>query len=114
MKPSRRTRLRALGTGKQAQKNATNPSAGAILTCRQDRYLAAEMNRDESARFERHLAACRDCVAFLQTYKTTLALTPFSRAKLSRFRLYRQSLGRSAKRRSTVDGYGIDFFPPGI
>jgi anti-sigma factor RsiW len=51
-----------------------------MLTCRQaiallDRYLTAEMNRDESARFERHLAACRDCVAFLQTYTTTLALT---------------------------------------
>jgi hypothetical protein len=76
----RRTRLRALGTGKQAQKRVTSPGAGAILTCRQeiaflDRYLAAEMNRAESARFARHLTTCRDCVAFLQTYKTTLALT---------------------------------------
>lgn len=51
-----------------------------MLTCRQetfflDRYLAADLKEGESARFESHLAACRDCVAFLQTYKATLALT---------------------------------------
>jgi predicted anti-sigma-YlaC factor YlaD len=33
------------------------------------------MARDESARFEDHLAACQDCIAFLKTYKATLALT---------------------------------------
>jgi anti-sigma factor RsiW len=50
-----------------------------MLTCRQemfflDRYLAADLKDGECGRFESHLAACPDCVAFLQTYKTTLAL----------------------------------------
>jgi anti-sigma factor RsiW len=51
-----------------------------MLTCRQetaflDRYLAADLKDGERGRFESHLAACPDCLAFLQTYKTTLALT---------------------------------------
>ena len=49
-------------------------------TCKQevdflDRYLSADLNGRELAKFERHLEVCRDCVTFLQTYKTTIRLT---------------------------------------
>jgi anti-sigma factor RsiW len=39
------------------------------------RYVSSDLNVKELAAFERHLAACRDCVAFLQTYKKTVQLT---------------------------------------
>jgi anti-sigma factor RsiW len=39
------------------------------------RYLSSELCGSERALFESHLAACRDCVAFLKTYKATVALT---------------------------------------
>lgn len=40
-----------------------------------DRYLSSGLTDWERDRFERHLAACGDCVAFLRTYKTTIELT---------------------------------------
>jgi anti-sigma factor RsiW len=49
-------------------------------TCREevaflDRYLSSDLSERQRAHFESHLAVCRDCVAFLQTYKTTIELT---------------------------------------
>jgi anti-sigma factor RsiW len=49
-------------------------------TCKQEvaligRYVSADLSAKELAAFERHLAACCDCVAFLQTYKKTVQLT---------------------------------------
>ena len=50
------------------------------MTCKQEvdfiaRYLTSDLNRRELAAFENHLELCRDCLAFLQTYKTTVDLT---------------------------------------
>jgi len=50
------------------------------VTCRQAvdfiaRYLSADLQGRELAAYESHLAACRDCIAFLKTYKTTIDLT---------------------------------------
>jgi len=50
------------------------------VTCKQEvdfiaRYLAADLNGRELAAFENHLELCPDCIAFLQTYKTTVDLT---------------------------------------
>ena len=39
------------------------------------RYLAAELQGPALEAFERHLMLCPDCVAFLQTYRATIALT---------------------------------------
>ena len=52
----------------------------AALTCKQEtdflaRYLAAELRGTMLEAFEHHLRLCPDCVAFLQTYKATIALT---------------------------------------
>ena len=38
-------------------------------------YLTDSLNPDDQRVFEAHLAACRDCAAFLATYKRTLSLT---------------------------------------
>lgn len=50
------------------------------MTCKQeidflDRYFSGDLNECELERFESHLDVCRDCVAFVRTYKTTLDLT---------------------------------------
>jgi anti-sigma factor RsiW len=44
------------------------------ITCRDvvdflDRYLAGELDPDETARFERHLSECPPCVAYMHTYQ---------------------------------------------
>lgn len=55
-------------------------SGNPIATCRQEvdflsLYLSAGLNARERVAFENHLGVCVDCVAFLKTYKTTVALT---------------------------------------
>jgi anti-sigma factor RsiW len=50
------------------------------MTCRGeveflDRYLSSDLSERQRAHFESHLAVCRDCLAFLQTYKATIELT---------------------------------------
>lgn len=37
-------------------------------------YLAHELDPDEEANFERHLAVCPSCVAYLETYRDTIQL----------------------------------------
>ncbi len=37
-------------------------------------YLARELDPDETAAFERHLALCPSCVAYLETYRKTILL----------------------------------------
>jgi anti-sigma factor RsiW len=37
-------------------------------------YLANELSPAEIAAFEDHLSACKDCVAFLRTYKKTIEM----------------------------------------
>ena len=38
-------------------------------------YLAENLNPDRRRAFESHLSGCRDCAAFLATYKRTIDLT---------------------------------------
>src|SRR5262249_62261503 len=49
------------------------------LTCREltdflADYLAGELGADERAVFQRHLAACPDCTAYLRSYEATVRL----------------------------------------
>ena len=49
------------------------------LTCRElaeflADYLASELGPDERAIFERHLADCPDCAAYLRSYAATVRL----------------------------------------
>jgi anti-sigma factor RsiW len=37
-------------------------------------YLAGELPAARARAFEEHLALCRSCVAYLETYRTTIAL----------------------------------------
>ncbi|MGH7795324.1 MAG: zf-HC2 domain-containing protein [Candidatus Binatia bacterium] len=60
--------------------SGSNKSRQPSITCKKEvdfiaRYLAADLTGRELAAFEGHLELCRDCVAFLQTYKTTVELT---------------------------------------
>ena len=50
------------------------------MTCQQlidfiGRYRDHELTADERAEFDRHLAACPSCVAYLKTYEQTVLLT---------------------------------------
>jgi hypothetical protein len=38
-------------------------------------YIADELGPAESETFEEHLDGCKDCVAFLRTYKNTIQIT---------------------------------------
>ena len=38
-------------------------------------YLTGELHPDTAREFEAHLDICADCVAFLNTYKTTVQMT---------------------------------------
>jgi anti-sigma factor RsiW len=54
------------------------PARGA-LTCRElvaflDAYLAAELPPGRVELFERHLAACPDCRAYLESYRSAIEL----------------------------------------
>jgi len=49
------------------------------VTCRDlidflDSYLEGELSMAESGRFEAHLAICPDCVNYVASYRTTVAL----------------------------------------
>lgn len=49
------------------------------MTCREfiaflDEYLSASLSARQRARFERHLAGCQDCTAYLMSYQHTIAL----------------------------------------
>ena len=51
-----------------------------ISTCRDEvslisDYLTNNLSRSERLAFENHLSACRDCGAFLATYKKTIELS---------------------------------------
>lgn len=57
-----------------SQANRTTP-----LTCKQTTslmaaYLAGELKQAAALALDRHLRACPDCVAFLNTYKKTILL----------------------------------------
>lgn len=61
----------------------------AISTCRDEvdllsDYLTNDLSQAERRAFEAHLGACRDCGAFLATYKKTLEMTrSFLRGRLN-------------------------------
>jgi anti-sigma factor RsiW len=49
------------------------------MTCRElvdfiADYVSGDLSADEGTRFERHLAQCPECVAYLRTYRATIAL----------------------------------------
>jgi anti-sigma factor RsiW len=53
------------------------------MTCQQlidfiGRYRENELSRDERAEFDRHLAVCPSCVAYLKTYERTVLLAKAS------------------------------------
>jgi len=53
------------------------------MTCQQlidfvGRYRENELSSDERAEFDRHLAICPSCVAYLKTYEQTVLLTKAS------------------------------------
>lgn len=61
----------------RARKNRS--AKHAISTCRDEieligDYLTNNLSKPERAAFEAHLSACRDCGAFLATYKKTIEL----------------------------------------
>jgi anti-sigma factor RsiW len=64
----------------QRKKRSRAPEGMTPMTCRAeveylDRYLLSDLSERQRAHFENHLAVCRDCVAFLQTYKATIEIT---------------------------------------
>ncbi len=53
---------------------------GTELTCREfveflDDYVEDRMTPERRAEFERHVSVCPDCVAFVDSYRRTMALT---------------------------------------
>jgi hypothetical protein len=77
---SRTNRRRAQKRAARARRSAGSKKSAQPVTCEQEvdfiaRYLASDLNGRELAAFENHLELCPDCVAFLQTYKTTVDLT---------------------------------------
>jgi len=60
--------------------SATVTCREATVTCKDATdllgdYLTDSLNSEDRRAFEAHLAGCRDCAAFLATYKRTLSLT---------------------------------------
>jgi len=60
--------------------NATVTCREATVTCKDATdligdYLADNLNPEKRRAFEAHLSGCRDCAAFLATYKRTIGLT---------------------------------------
>lgn len=50
-----------------------------MITCREifdalDEYVAGEMSAARRAVFDQHLAACPDCVEYLESYRRTIQL----------------------------------------
>lgn len=50
-----------------------------LLTCKQlidflDDYVDEALSQDERAEFDRHLALCAPCVAYLESYRETVRL----------------------------------------
>ena len=49
-----------------------------LITCHElidflDDYVEGELSEEGRAKFERHLAVCPSCVAFLESYRETVA-----------------------------------------
>ena len=70
-------------------------------SCKQEvdligRYLSSDLHGRELLAFEKHLAICPDCVAFLKTYKATIDLT-------------RKILASQTQRNTTAD---LSLLPP--
>mgnify|MGYP003395824173 FL=1 len=84
---------------KPARKNRN--ANRAISTCRDEvdllsDYLTNDLSQAERRAFEAHLGACRDCGAFLATYKKTIEMTrSFLRAGMSNQPQPRLQLRRS-------------------
>lgn len=62
------------------QANATSVLGGDEMTCQQMTallvaYVAGELEATTRQRFQAHLHLCKDCLAYLQTYQTTIAAT---------------------------------------
>jgi len=75
----RRTRSKRQEPTRQKD-SATVTCREATVTCKDATellgdYLTDSLNPEDRRAFEAHLAACRDCAAFLATYKRTLSLT---------------------------------------
>jgi anti-sigma factor RsiW len=79
--PARRRPTRSKRQEPTRQKDsATVTCHKATVTCKDATdllgdYLTDSLNSKDRRAFEAHLAACRDCTAFLATYKRTLSLT---------------------------------------
>jgi anti-sigma factor RsiW len=74
-------RTRGLRQEQTRQKDSANVTCReATVTCKSATdligdYLADNLNPEKRRAFEAHLSGCRDCAAFLATYKGTIGLT---------------------------------------
>lgn len=62
------------------RKKKSGKTSGQIICCEDEvtligDYLSSNLNAQVAATFETHMQACRDCVAFLRTYKKTIEAT---------------------------------------
>lgn len=79
--PPTKRRTRSQGQEPTRQKDsATVTCREATVTCKDATdligdYLTDSLNPEDRRAFEAHLSGCRDCAAFLATYKRTLSLT---------------------------------------
>ena len=48
--------------------------AHGVVRARMSEYLASSLGPDERQRIDRHIAACRDCAAYLTTLRKTVEL----------------------------------------
>jgi hypothetical protein len=69
-----------MGNRKAAARELHNKTCRQISSLVYD-YLAERLSRTVKKAFERHLRLCPDCVAFLNTYRTTVTATRHLQAK---------------------------------
>jgi len=63
-----------------ADRRTPGKLAKPVRTCKNETdliadYLSSNLSPQVATAFETHLKGCRDCAAFLQTYKKTIAVT---------------------------------------
>jgi len=73
-------------------------------------YLSSDLDPQTARLFDDHLESCRDCAAFLKTYKKTIDLT----RELFGRPAERVESGTALSRLRHPSGKRISFFPSGV